>query len=215
MVKCERTFPAPASLAKRKSYNEDDTIQALKKVFHNKCYICEIQGLQDGIPEHLIPHREKNDDLKFDWENLFWACSRCNSIKNRREYDGKIIDCCKVDPEKHLRCIYNPYSRLIIIKAKDSQETSKMTAQLVDEAFNLENTGLRGSSLSERMKAFRAEWVIFFKLLGEYSKNKSASNFRKVRARLNRQTAFAALKRDYIRQHKSEYTEFQKYVDEE
>ena len=214
MVKCERTFPAPPSLAKRKSYNEADTIQALKKIFNNKCYICEIQNLQDGVPEHLIPHRGKNEDLKFDWENLFWACHRCNLIKNSSEYDGKIIDCCKVDPEKHLCCIYDPYSGKITVKAKDSQETSKMTAQLVNEAFNLENTGLRGSSLSERMKAFRAEWVIFFKLLGEYSKNKSVSNFKKVRARLNRQTAFAALKRDYIRQHQSEYKEFQKFVNE-
>lgn len=106
----------------------------------------------------------------FGWENLFWACSRCNSIKNRREYDGKIIDCCKVDPEKHLRCIYDPYSRQIIIQAKDLQETSKMTAQLVNEAFNLENTGLRGSSLSERMKAFWKEWRTFLKLPDDYKK---------------------------------------------
>ena len=97
MVKCERIFPAPASLAKRKFYNEEDTVQALKKTFHNKCYICEVQNLQDGVPEHLVPHKGKNDDLKFDWENLFWSCSRCNSIKNCRKYDGKIIDCCKVD----------------------------------------------------------------------------------------------------------------------
>ena len=72
MVKCERTFPAPPSLAKRKSYNDSDTIQQLKEIFNGKCYICELQNLQDGIPEHLIPHKE-NEDLKFDWENLFWA----------------------------------------------------------------------------------------------------------------------------------------------
>ena len=105
--------------------------------------------------------------------------------------------------------------RWIIIKAKDLLETSKMTAQLINEAFNLENTGLRGSSLRERMKSFRAEWIVFFNLLTKYSKNKSHFNFCKVKARLNRETAFAALKRDYIRQHQSEFSEFQKYVDEE
>ena len=215
MVKCERTFPAPASLAKRKSYNEADTIQALKEIFHDKCYICELQGLQDGVPEHLIPHKGKNDDLKFDWENLFWACSRCNSIKNNTKYDGKIIDCCKVDPEKHLRCIYDPYSGTITVKARDLLETSKMTAQLIHAVFNVENTGLQISSLRERMRAFRAEWDIFFKVLKEYSRTKSPLNFNKVKARLNRKTAFAALKRDYIRQHQTEYAEFQKFVDEE
>ena len=63
MVKCERTFPAPPSLAKRKSYNDSDTIQQLKEIFNGKCYICELQNLQDGIPEHLIPHKE-NEDLR-------------------------------------------------------------------------------------------------------------------------------------------------------
>ena len=156
MVKCERTFPAPLSLSKRKSYNEVDTIQQLKEVFHDKCYICEMQGLQDGIPEHLVSHKG-NEDLKFNWENLFWACNRCNLIKNRQEYEGKIIDCCKVDPEKHLRSVYEPHGGIILVKAKDTYETSKMTAQLITEAFNLNNTGLRVSSAAERMKAFRKE----------------------------------------------------------
>lgn len=81
------TFP-PLSLAKRQSYNEPDTIQQLKTLFNNKCYICEMQELQDGIIEHLIPHRG-DPDLKFDWRNLFWACNRCNSIKNRKDMKAK------------------------------------------------------------------------------------------------------------------------------
>ena len=75
MVKCERTVQAPLSLGKRKSYNEPDTIQKLKEIFYDKCYICEIQGLQDGVPEHLIPHNG-DINLKFNWDNLFWACNR-------------------------------------------------------------------------------------------------------------------------------------------
>lgn len=70
MVKCERTFPVPKSLAQRKSYNDADVFAALSKIFNNKCYICELQDLQDGVVEHLISHKG-NLDLKFDWENLF------------------------------------------------------------------------------------------------------------------------------------------------
>ena len=212
MVKCERTFPAPPSLAKRKSYNDSDTIQQLKKIFNGKCYICELQNLQDGILEHLMPHKE-NEDLKFDWENLFWACNRCNSVKNNKKYEGKIIDCCKIDPEVHLIFIYEPYSGLIIVKAKDSLEKSVMTATLIDESFNLENTGLRISSLSERMQSFKKEWNKFFKFLSEYRKNKTAFLFRKIKACLNRKTAFAAFKRNYIRFHSSEYKDFLQFVD--
>lgn len=54
MVKCERTLPAPSCLAteaekgKNGKYNSGDVIEALKQVFHGKCYICEMQDLQDG-----------------------------------------------------------------------------------------------------------------------------------------------------------------------
>lgn len=33
MVKCERTFPAPKSLAQRKSYNDADVFAAFKRDF--------------------------------------------------------------------------------------------------------------------------------------------------------------------------------------
>lgn len=211
MVKCERTFPPPPSLEKRTSYNESDTIQQLKSIFNNKCYICEMQELQDGIVEHLIPH-SGDPDLKFDWNNLFWACNRCNSIKNRQEYAGKIIDCCRIDPEKHLCCIYDPHSRQITVKPKDIQETSKMTAQLITETYSLENTGIRDNSLSQRLRAFQEEWNIFFKLLNQYRRDKSQYNARKIKAKLSKKTSFAAIKRDYIRQHSSEYKDFQELL---
>lgn len=38
----------------------------------------------------------------FEWDNLFWSCGHCNGVKNQEIYDVGIIDCCKVDPEKHL-----------------------------------------------------------------------------------------------------------------
>lgn len=52
MVKIERSFPAPESLAIEKqkingSYNKSDVVQRLSADFNNKCYICEIDKLQD------------------------------------------------------------------------------------------------------------------------------------------------------------------------
>ncbi len=48
MVKVERSFPAPESLAEeakkengRGKYDKPDVIERLKNDFHNKCYICE------------------------------------------------------------------------------------------------------------------------------------------------------------------------------
>lgn len=53
MVKVERSFPAPASLALESqkangSYSMPDVVKQLKEDFHNKCYICELNELQDA-----------------------------------------------------------------------------------------------------------------------------------------------------------------------
>lgn len=89
MVKVERSFPAPKSLAmeaKKKdgSYSGMDVIERLKEDFNNKCYICELKDLQDPQIEHLLPHKNRKYlERKFDWNNLFWVCGHCNNVKIR------------------------------------------------------------------------------------------------------------------------------------
>lgn len=63
-------------------------------------YLCEQDELQSIQIEHLKPHHGgKNIDLKYDWNNLFFSCSHCNSVKNRKQYESNILDCCSTDPE--------------------------------------------------------------------------------------------------------------------
>lgn len=87
MVKVERSFPAPVSLALEAqkangSYSKPDVVKQLKEDFHNKCYICELSDLQDAQVEHLLPHLDgKYPERKFDWNNLFWSCGHCNNVK--------------------------------------------------------------------------------------------------------------------------------------
>ena len=211
MVKCERTYPPPASLSQRKSYNESDVIKKLKAVFHDKCYICELKNLQDGIVEHRIPHKG-NDALKYDWDNLFWACHHCNTWKNKKDVEYNVIDCCKEDPEQHLKFIYDPFSHMVIVKAKDTETSSRQTAKLIDNVFNVGNTGIRTNGKSQRMMELNKEWGIFLKLLTEYRNNKSHLNSKKITARLRRESSFSSFKRDYIREHCSEYKEFQEFI---
>ena len=105
MVKVERSFPAPKSLAmeaKKKdgSYSGMDVVERLKEDFNNKCYICELKDLQDPQIEHLLPHKNRKYlERKFDWNNLFWVCGHCNNVKNQAKYDEGILDCCNQDPE--------------------------------------------------------------------------------------------------------------------
>ena len=102
MVKIERTPIPPASLAVEKqkacgSYTKPDVTERLSQDFHNKCYLCEISPPHGIEVEHLRPHGG-NIDRKFDWTNLFLACSHCNSLKNQAKYHDMILDCCTVEP---------------------------------------------------------------------------------------------------------------------
>ncbi|MCD8052796.1 MAG: HNH endonuclease [Lachnospiraceae bacterium] len=123
MVKIERTFPAPASLAREAekangSYREPDVIRQLCQDFHNKCYICEIGDLQDPQVEHLLPHHNgRYPERKYDWNNLFLSCEHCNLVKNQRKYDAGIIDCCKDAPEELIR--FRFYDEEPYISAQD------------------------------------------------------------------------------------------------
>ena len=71
MVKVERSFPAPASLAVeaqkvKGSYSMPDVVKQLKEDFHNKCYICELSELQMprwNIYCHILTENIQSENL--------------------------------------------------------------------------------------------------------------------------------------------------------
>mgnify|MGYP002579749792 FL=1 len=158
MIKVDRTFPAPKSLeteAKKKngSYTEKDVVDQLLRDFHKKCYICEINDLQDPQVEHLLPHKNgKYPERKFDWNNLFLSCGHCNSVKNQKKYDEGIIDCCKVDPEKLLTFRINENAVEIEKKEEKEDKTLDRTIELLQEVYGIDNTGMREYKSDMRFK---------------------------------------------------------------
>lgn len=218
MVKIERSFPAPPSLAEEAKkaagkYDKPDVIEQLRKDFHNKCYICEMKGLQDPNVEHLLPHKNgKYPERKFDWENLFWSCAHCNGIKNSSKYDKGIIDCCKQDPERCLSFQLN-YNDVIVEVSDLTNDRQKRTALLVMEVFSLKNTGMRTYTSDKRLKLLQKEMNLLYKQLEKlYHNPNSKVVMRTLRSLLRRDSAFAAFKRNYVREHAAEYPELQKYV---
>lgn len=207
MVKVERTFPAPASLeteAKKAtgSYSETDVIEQLKKDFHDKCYICEMKDLQDPEVEHLLPHKNgKYPERKFDWNNLFWSCGHCNKVKNQQKYDVGIIDCCKQDPEGVID--FRLKGNEIEVEAKDSEDAkSVLTAELVQEVFNIRNTGMRIHKSHMRLQKLNQEMNILYDNLEEMKMRPDSRVVRrKLKALLRRESEFAAFKRGYVREH--------------
>ena len=220
MVKIERSYPEPPSLKQERkkasgSYAKEDVVQQLRLDFHNKCYICELKDLQDPQVEHLLPHKGKDKERKFDWDNLFWACPHCNGVKNQSKYEEKILDCCKVDPEQ--RIYFRYVDKNVIIEARRREdEMAVMTAELVQEVFNIRNTGMRVIKSNYRMKELAREMNLLYRNLSQY-KEKPDSRIvcRKIQALLKRDSAFAAFKRCYIREHHTEFPQWNNYITKE
>lgn len=213
MVKVERSYPAPESLAIEKvkssgKYDKPDVIARLKRDFNDKCYICEMKGLQDPVVEHLLPHKHgEYVDRKFDWDNLFWSCGHCNGVKNRKEYDIGIIDCCKRDPEKLL--MFDLVEGDVVVYPFDEYDReATLTANLIYEVFNIQNTGMRIQKSYHRMRKLQEEMNCFYKLLEKYKKFPRNKRYQAmIEASLRRESAFAAFKRAYIRKRQREFPE--------
>lgn len=218
MVKVKRSFPAPESLAEEAKrvagrYDKPDVVKRLKDDFHNKCYICEMKELQDPNVEHLLPHKNgKYPERKYDWENLFWSCSHCNGIKNKGKYDEGIIDCCKQDPEECLS--FKLQNDKVVVEVKNKEDDlQNRTALLVVETFSLKNTGMRTYTSDERLKLLQREMNLLYKQLEKVHKNpESKVAMRTAYSLLRRESAFAAFKRCYVREHAAEYPQLQEYV---
>lgn len=218
MVKVVRSFPAPKSLVEEAKkvngkYDKSDVIERLKRDFHNKCYICEMKELQDPNVEHLLPHKNgKYLERKFDWENLFWSCGHCNGIKNSSKYDAGIIDCCRQDPEQYLTFRLRNDSVIIDVK-KSEAEIYKRTSTLITETFSLQNTGMRTYTSDERLRLLQKEMNILYKQLEKLHNNPNSKIIMQtICSLLKRESAFAAFKRYYMREHIDEYPQLQKYL---
>lgn len=221
MVKIERSKPAPKSLqiAKKKgkgSYRRDDVIDRLREDFHDKCYLCETMGLQDPEVEHRLPHQNGKDlKRKYDWNNLFWSCGHCNNVKNRYYYSKNIIDCCKVDPEELLVFIAADES-IQIEPMNKKKRSAKVTADLLNDVYNLTNTGIRLAACDNRVKGVFIQMNLLFNAINNYIDDSSNKDYEDtLKALLSRESEYAAFKRSYIRENKDLYPDVYGLIDEE
>ena len=216
MVKIERTPTPPASLAIEKAkgtnyYRGEDVVQQLHHDFAGKCYLCEINELQSVEIEHLRPHHQGKDrDRLFDWNNLFYSCSHCNSIKNAKKYEEQVLDCCREDPEcKIQQELIEQHVRVFPL---DNSAEAITTASLIQECFEKTNTGIRTIECEVRVNALQTTMDALYRALAAYQDDPSRKNIRVLRGMLNRTHKFAGFTRTYVRQHLHEYPGLEPYV---
>lgn len=222
MIKIERRQTAKAqkaieSLEKAKKtdsgYNMPEVNDALREIFHGKCYICENKEITSYQIEHLIPHRG-NPDLKYAWDNLFLACAHCNNTKL-----GKfepILDCTKEDVERAIAFRKKGYfgtDEELIFEPLDGRAETLNTGMLLHEVYY-------GSTPQKKMEAvilrrhLRKEISNFKEHVREY---KEAEDEEKedlkclLKRELGDASPFAAFKRWLIRDNKESYPELYQY----
>lgn len=127
----EKSRKAMQYLAKarksHRSYNAPEVVEALREMFHEKCYICESKHVTSYNIEHLTPH-QGNANYKYDWDNLFLSCSHCNNTKTSKYIS--ILDCSRVDVD---RCISFHFLDSL-------QNENEILIEALDEAIETQNT---------------------------------------------------------------------------
>ena len=151
MINFPKSQPAPKCLAKEKKkksgdYKCGEVLNRLQKDFHNKCYICEDKGITSINVEHLKSH-EGDIDLKFDWNNLFYACSHCNNTKNvKRDTFDNILNCID-ENDKILEWISFKIESFpkekVIIKDLVEDVRVKNTVELLEKIYNGHTTNIK------------------------------------------------------------------------
>ncbi|HEP0647442.1 HNH endonuclease [Enterobacter hormaechei] len=165
MFNVVRTYPAPASLARRNSYRGKDVIEALRSIFHNKCYLCEQDSIADPEVEHFRPHNDE-PDLMYGWDNLYFSCRRCNSIKSNHHVD--LLNCSDANLDVFNEIVHYAGNAAMgeveirASKSRPSQQTEN-TVNLIYRCFNEEGTSLREISKESLLERLLEE-------LAEYSK---------------------------------------------
>lgn len=164
-----RTHPAPPSLAKKQCYRQEDVMVALNEIFFGKCYICETKDPLSINVEHFDAHMG-DVDKKFDWNNLFFCCARCNNIKNANF--NNLLNCTNqnIDVLRSIRHVFpvTPGQKKIVIEPKGNSEEIIETAQLIDKVFNDDSTGNRKvTNVSLKNKVFK-RYAEFFKHVNIY-----------------------------------------------
>lgn len=215
MVYFEKSQPAPTSLIEEKvksagTYRTEDVIRKLEEDFKGKCYICEQKYPTSINVEHFISH-QSDVDLKFDWNNLFFACGHCNNVK-LAGFDALLNCTCKddnVDTAIYYQLAPFPKEKAFF-EVRIHSEKAEKTKELLDKTFNGEHTFLKVLESSNLRNLLLKEIEEFLSLCEMYLEDStSAFLAHKIQLELENSSAFTAFKRWIVRDNKNLLKDFQ------
>lgn len=221
MINFTKSQPEPSDLAIERAktsgtYVTTETLEKLKKDFFDKCYICEYKNPTTLNVEHLISHKG-NRELKFDWENLFLACSHCNNIKGN-QYDN-ILNCTEIndDIENAIKVSLDPpfITKKVVVTPLNSEVRTMRTTELLNKVYN-GTTTMKSIEAHYIRESLSKEILKFISLLSEYFTvyEQEYKNLLKLQIKneLHRSSSFAGFKRWLVREDEILSEHFNSYI---
>ena len=209
MFKIERT-PKP----EKYSIASDEFFEIMVKDCHDKCYICEQTDFMDAEKEHIVA-REKNRDLKNDWNNILLSCSTCNGIKGTKH----IIDCTNIDPQEYMELRYESntleFDEYILVDVKDKGKNIEFLYETIDilkQAYNSSKpanakraTKCLRSKVNKDLAEFRKNIETYTSETDDILKKR---HFGKIKQLIQLNVQFSAFKRQIIKDNEMLYNDF-------
>jgi len=221
MVYFKKTYPAPLSLdvesrKKNGSYKKEDVLDQLYDDFYNKCYICESKGLESINIEHFAPHKKINNIRKFNWSNLFWACSHCNQIKSDTEpFLNCLIKEDKVDTNIKYYIDDDLADNKVVIEGLVRSIETNNTVELLIKVYTGTTEQNKYQAREKRNKLYE-EVCDFTNFIYKYKRTEDRKKKNQllqiIKNELSNESAFTAFKRWIIRDNQALNQEFQQYI---
>ena len=209
MVKInKRPLPAGVKITQPKHYREGIVFKMLVEDCNEKCYICEDSVHTSPNVEHRIA-RTNDPSLKFDWNNLFLACSHCNGIKGSNY--SEIIDPSKVDPEEFIELSVSTDDeiRLFVvaekIKGDDDVDT---TIKLLHDVYNGAKTDIKKFTCFNLKQKLNKDLTKFRQLIEGFQENPNNDSKEAIKSELSDKSLFSAFKRNIVRSNLKLHKEF-------
>ncbi len=199
-----------------KSYSEEIVKEALKKDFFKRCYLCE-EVTRHFEVEHFYPQKHY-PNLENDYNNLFYACQKCNKIKPKdinTNHENEIINCCDIDPAEYIKLKLNAKEcKVEIEQIKDEPNNGnkvRETIKLLNRIYNGENS--KSNSCEDLKDDIKEKIEEFRKKLDKYETTKlKRVAFNEIIEDISEKSAYITFKRWIIRDNQTLNSEFGKYL---
>jgi hypothetical protein len=142
------------------SYEEPIVLHTLRTVFSEKCYLCENIVAEPEV-EHFIPKTYDSTKVN-DWNNLYYACPRCNSIKGHDH--TPLLDCCNpIDAvSRSVKCrVPSIPDEDVFVEAQNARAETAATTILLEKCYNSKNTERRGISRQQLHEEIYKYFLVF------------------------------------------------------